>query len=123
MIVQTASGVISLPEGNEQRVLEMPLIVKTDMEDMLRGVTNLLLGMKERASVNTCKLCILTRGNQIRVDKSMIDKNIISQCYVVHVGNKNLHRARKFANDIDCHLGHFAQTTIDAFVEHFIFYF
>ncbi|CAF1031214.1 unnamed protein product [Adineta ricciae] len=120
VIIQTANGLFPVQGGNQRSILEMPMIVRTDMKDTLRDAINMLQQMKQDANVNTCKLCILTRGNKIRADKNMIDKNIINKCYIVHVGDKNLRLARQFANDID---GHFNQTTLDAFTEHFRFYF
>lgn len=122
MIAQTASGLTSI-EDSEHCVLQMPISGFTNFPDALQSARNVLRQKKRDAVANICKICMLTDGKKIHVHKKTTDKDEIDQRYLVHVGDKHLSRSKELADDINFLFGHFIETTIDAFAEHFMLYF
>ena len=66
------------------------------------------------------KMCILTDGLTKHTNLVEINSNIISQRFIIHIGDKNIARTRQLADQINFQFGHFNEKTLEIYVQHFI---
>jgi hypothetical protein len=66
------------------------------------------------------KICILTDGLTKHSKITKINSDIINQCFIIHIGEKNITRTRELADKINFQFGYFNEKTLDIYVQHFI---